>query len=66
MLVLEVAIAASIYAYRDNLSSGFHKGLNQTIQNYGPGTVIKSADFDIMQSKVRKNKIIINCSLSFS
>lgn len=53
VLILELAVAGSTYAYKDRLSDGFDKGLNQSMQNYGPGAVVKSADFDTMQSKVR-------------
>uniref|UniRef100_U5EVC2 Tetraspanin n=1 Tax=Corethrella appendiculata TaxID=1370023 RepID=U5EVC2_9DIPT len=53
VLILELAIAASIYAYKDRLADGFDRGLNQSLHNYGPNSVIKSADFDIMQSRLQ-------------
>lgn len=57
ILVIELAIAASLYAYKDHLADGLHKGLNQSIHKYGPDAVMKSADFDAMQANVsRKHK----------
>lgn len=59
ILVIELAIAASLYAYKDHLADGLHKGLNQSIHKYGPDAVMKSADFDAMQANVsRKHKNI--------
>ena len=53
ILVIELAIAASLYTYKDSiLSDGLQKGLNQSIRNYGPEFVMKSADFDAMQENV--------------
>lgn len=52
ILVIELAIAASLYAYKDHLADGLHKGLNQSIHKYGPDAVMKSADFDAMQANV--------------
>lgn len=46
-------MAASIYAYKDRLSDSFESGLNQSMVNYGPGSVVKSADFDLMQAKLQ-------------
>jgi hypothetical protein len=54
ILIIELAIAASLYTYKDHLADGLKKGLNQSIQNYGPDAVIKSADFDAMQENVRR------------
>ncbi|CAO1344999.1 unnamed protein product [Diamesa hyperborea] len=52
ILVIELAIAASLYAYKDHLADGLHKGLNQSIHKYGPDAVMKSADFDAMQANL--------------
>jgi hypothetical protein len=52
ILVIELAIAASLYMYKDHLADGLQKGLNQSIRNYGPEFVMKSADFDAMQENV--------------
>lgn len=52
ILVIELAIAASMYTYKDHLANGLQKGLNQSIRNYGPDSVMKSADFDAMQENV--------------
>jgi hypothetical protein len=52
VLFLELAVAASTYAYRDTLNDGFDLGLNQTMQEYGPDAPVKSNDFDAMQSTV--------------
>ena len=52
ILVIEIAIAASMYTYKDHLADGLQKGLNQSIRNYGPEYVMKSADFDAMQENV--------------
>lgn len=52
ILAIELAIAASLYTYKDQLADGLQKGLNQSIRNYGPDAVMKSADFDAMQENV--------------
>lgn len=52
ILTIELAIAASLYTYKDHLADGLKKGLNHSINNYGPDFVMKSADFDVMQEKV--------------
>lgn len=52
ILVIELAIAASLYTYKDHIADGLQKGLNHSIRNYGPVQVIKSADFDAMQENV--------------
>jgi hypothetical protein len=41
-----------MYTYKDHLADGLQKGLNQSIRNYGPDFVMKSADFDAMQENV--------------
>lgn len=51
VFLLEIVLTASIYAYRERLTHGFDRGLNQSLHNYGQD-VIKSADFDVMQAKV--------------
>jgi hypothetical protein len=52
VLVLELAVATSTFTYKDRLADGFDLGLNQSMQNYGPNSMEKSADFDAMQIKV--------------
>lgn len=52
ILAIELAIAVSMYTYKDHLADGLQKGLNQSIRNYGPEFVMKSADFDAMQENV--------------
>lgn len=49
VLVLEISLAMSIYAYKDRLSDGFDRGLNQSMSVYGIGSATKTADFDRMQ-----------------
>lgn len=53
VLVLEIGLAISIYAYKDRLSDGFDRGLNQSMSAYGSvGSAAKTADFDRMQEKL--------------
>lgn len=52
VFLLEMALTASIYAYRDRLSHGFSRGLNKSMQSYGLDA-IRTADFDIMQARVK-------------
>lgn len=51
ILILEIAVTISIYAYKDKLSGGFDRGLNASMKIYGESPII-SADFDVMQSEV--------------
>lgn len=51
ILILEVAVTISIYAYKDTLSGGFDRGLNQSMKIYGESAIV-STDFDVMQSEV--------------
>lgn len=53
ILVIELAIAASLYTYKDHLAVGLQQGLNNSIINYGPKYVMQSADFDAMQENVK-------------
>lgn len=52
ILTLEIAVTISIYAYKDKLSGGFDRGLNESMKIYGESSII-STDFDVMQSEVR-------------
>ncbi|CRL01350.1 CLUMA_CG014467, isoform A [Clunio marinus] len=52
ILMIELAIAAGLYTYKDHLADGLQQGLNQSIRNYGPDYVMKSADFDAMQENL--------------
>ncbi|GAB0095982.1 Tetraspanin [Sergentomyia squamirostris] len=54
VFVIELSLASSIYAYKDNLTEGFDKGLNQSMTRYGiPGTQQKTEDFDAMQTTLK-------------
>lgn len=48
---MEISITISVYAYKDRLSNGFDRGLNESMKIYGESPII-SADFDVMQSEV--------------
>ncbi|KAG4075393.1 hypothetical protein HA402_015046 [Bradysia odoriphaga] len=52
ILILEIAVTISIYAYKDKLSDGFDRGLNQSMKIYGESSTI-STDFDVMQSELQ-------------
>lgn len=52
ILIVELAIATSMYAYKDRLADGFDKGLNDSMEKYGPEDVERTNDFDKMQIKV--------------
>lgn len=52
ILIVELTLAVTLYTYKDHLTSGLKKGLNQSLQNYGPSAVMQSADFDAMQENV--------------
>jgi hypothetical protein len=52
ILIVELTLAVSLYTYKDHLTSGLRKGLNQSLHNYGPSAVMQSADFDAMQENV--------------
>lgn len=54
VFVIELSLASSIYAYKDNLSGGFDHGLNQSMAKYGvPGNGEKTMDFDVMQARMQ-------------
>lgn len=55
ILIVELTLAVSLYTYKDHLTGGLRKGLNQSLHNYGPMAVMQSADFDAMQENVRIN-----------
>lgn len=68
ILIVELTLAVSLYTYKDHLTGGLRKGLNQSLHNYGPSAVMQSADFDAMQENVssKKNETDdIKYSLSF-
>lgn len=52
ILIVELTLAVSLYSFKDHLTSGLKKGLNQSLHNYGPAAVMQSADFDAMQENV--------------
>lgn len=52
IFIIETIIAGSLFTYKDSFSEGLKGGLNKSIRNYGPETVMKSADFDAMQEHV--------------
>lgn len=52
ILIVELAVATSLYAYKDRLASGFERGLNESMIKYGPEDVARTRDFDLMQGKV--------------
>lgn len=51
ILVLEIGVTISLYAYKDKLSNGLDRGLNESMKAYGESSTI-STDFDFMQSEV--------------
>lgn len=51
---MELTVAASIYAYKDRLADGFDRGLAESMKQYGPFDVKKTADFDLMQATVSR------------
>ncbi|XP_055709917.1 tetraspanin-7-like [Phlebotomus papatasi] len=54
VFVIELSLASSIYAYKDNLADGFDRGLNQSMTRYGlPGTEEKTGDFDTIQARMQ-------------
>lgn len=56
--MVELAVAASIYAYKDRLADGFDRGLTESMRQYGPDDVEKTTDFDLMQAKVSTSEWI--------
>ncbi|XP_070498983.1 tetraspanin-6-like isoform X1 [Chironomus tepperi] len=52
ILIVELTLAVSLYTYKDHLTGGLRKGLNQSLHNYGPAAVMQSADFDAMQENL--------------
>lgn len=52
ILILELALAGSIYAYKDRLKDGFDVGLAKSMEGYGSVSNSKTIDFDYMQSKL--------------
>jgi hypothetical protein len=59
ILAIELVIAVSLYTYKDHLAVGLQDGLNNSIKNYGPVHVMKSADFDAMQENVNEKTFLI-------
>lgn len=53
ILVIELGIAVSMYAYKDRLADGFDKGLENSMLTYGPDDPQRTIDFFWMQRKVR-------------
>lgn len=52
ILIVELTLAVSLYTYKDHLTGGLRKGLNQSLHHYGPNAAMPSADFDAMQENV--------------
>lgn len=52
ILIIELAVATSIYAYKDRLADGFDRGLTESMKQYGSYENKKTTDFDIMQATV--------------
>lgn len=52
ILIVQLACATSMYAYRNRIANGFDEGLNNSMIKYGPEDVIRTIDFDIMQGRV--------------
>lgn len=52
ILIVELASATSIHAYKDRLASGFDKGLNDSMVKYEADDIAIIIDFDLMQGKV--------------
>lgn len=71
ILIVELACATSMYAYKERLADGFDKGLNDSMIKYEADDVVIITDFDLMQGKVGPFSCIhrcvclcgINCSL---
>lgn len=61
ILVVELGIAVSMYAYKDRLADGFDKGLENSMLSYGPGDPQHTIDFFWMQRKVNEN-----CAIGFA
>lgn len=55
ILIMELAVATSVYAYKDRLADGFDKGLAENMKQYGPYGAKTTIDFDLMQSTVGLN-----------
>lgn len=52
ILIIELALATSMYAYKDRLADGFDKGLTDSMIKYEADNVAIITDFDLMQGKV--------------
>lgn len=59
IFILEIAVTISLYAYKDKLSDGFDRGLNESMKEYGDSSSVTS-HFDFMQAEVKC------CRLTFS
>lgn len=53
ILVIELAIAISMYTYKDRLADGFDKGLENSMHSYGPDDPQRTIDTNWMQRNVR-------------
>lgn len=53
ILVIELGIALSMYAYKDRLADGFDKGLENSMLSYGPDDPQRTIDFFWMQRKLK-------------
>lgn len=59
ILIVELACATSMYAYKDRLSDGFDKGLNDSMVKYEADDLTIITDFDLMQGKVCRTASLI-------
>lgn len=60
ILIVELACATSMYAYKDRLANGFDKGLNDSMVKYAADDIAIVTDFDLMQGKV--SRLPVECN----
>lgn len=53
ILIVELSVATSMYAYKDRLADGFEKGLENSMITFGPDDPTRTVDFFWMQRKVK-------------
>lgn len=61
ILVVELGVATSMYAYKDRLTDGFDKGLENSMLSYGPDDPTRTIDFFWMQRKVNLSLLTLQC-----
>lgn len=57
MLIVQLGVATSMYAYKDRLAYGFDKGLQNSMLAYGPDDPTRTGDFFWMQETVSETAI---------